>query len=124
MDKDKELEECKKLNMLFHRWLELNELEACESYEFDKMQKLKEKLVKKYLPLISDLAIAGLLSYDFRTQRDIFDEGHYIGFEVDHAFPNGNIVLSGCETNGGSIEGSEGFDKLRKKLLRTKRAKS
>ena len=121
MSEDKELEECKKLNMLMDRWTELNEREAWESGEFDKMQKLREKLVKKYLPLISDLAMAGLLSYDFRTNRDILNEGHYIGFDVDHAFPNGNIVLSGCSHNSGTIEGSEGFDKLHKKLLRTKR---
>ena len=121
MSEDKELEECKKLNMLMDRWTELNEREALESGEFDKMQKLREGLVKKYLPLISDLAMAGLLSYDFRTNRDILNEGHYIGFDVDHVFPNGNIVLAGCSHNGGTIEGSEGFDKLHKKLLRTKR---
>ena len=121
MSEDKELQECKKLNMLMDRWTELNEREAWESGEFDKMQKLREGLVKKYLPLISDLAMAGLLSYDFRTNRDILNEGHCIGFDVDHAFPNGNIVLGGCATNGGTVEGSKGFDKLHKELLRTKK---
>ena len=121
MSEDKELEECKKLNMLMDRWTELNEREAWESGEFDKMQKLREGLVKKYLPLISDLAMAGLLSYDFRTNRDILNEGHCIGFDVDHAFPNGNIVLGGCTRNGGTVEGSKGFDKLHKELLRTKK---
>ena len=113
MSKDKELEECKKLNMLMDRWMELNEREAWDAPEWERRGELSKKLVDRYLPLIEDLAMAGLLQFTFRTNRDRYEGlGEFISFEADGAFENGGIELTGYQHTGGSAKGSPAFDKL------------
>ena len=125
MDKDKELEECKKLNMMLERWMEVDEGEAWDAPEWERRSELSKKLVERYLPLIEQLAQAGLIGFVFRTNKNRHEGlAEFISFEADGAYENGNIEITGYQHTGGSAEGSPAFDKLRKKLLRTKRAKS
>ena len=112
-EKDKELEECKKLNMLLERWMEVDEGEAWDAPEWERRNELSKKLVEKYLPLVEQLAQAGLLSFVFRTNRDRY-EGlkEFISFEADGAHENGIIEITGYQHSGGSAKGSPAFDKL------------
>ena len=113
MTKDKELQECKKLNMLLTRWMEVDEGEAWDAPEWERRGELSKKLVDRYLPLIEDLAMAGLLQFIFRTNRDRHEGlGEFISFEADGAFENGGIELTGYQHTGGSAKGSPAFDKL------------
>ena len=112
-EKDKELEECKKLNMLLERWMEVDEGEAWDAPEWERRNELSKKLVERYLPLVEQLAQAGLLSFVFRTNRDRH-EGlkEFISFEADGAYENGIIEITGYQHSGGSAKGSPAFDKL------------
>tara|TARA_R100001015_G_C4470269_1_gene54185 strand:- start:133 stop:522 length:390 start_codon:yes stop_codon:yes gene_type:complete len=113
MKEDKELQECKKLNMLLERWMEVDEGEAWDAPEWDRKSELTEKLTERYLPLIEQLAQAGLISFVFRTNKNRFEGlGEFISFEADGAFENGNIELTGYQHTGGSGKGSPAFDKL------------
>lgn len=113
MSEDKELEECKKLNMLLQRWMEVDEGEAWDAPEWERRNELSKKLAERYLPLIEQLAQAGLISFVFRTNKDRFDgPGEFISFEADGAYENGNIELTGYQHTGGSGKGSPAFDKL------------
>jgi|TARA_R100000479_G_C6341082_1_gene185364 hypothetical protein len=112
-EKDKELEECKKLNMLLERWMEVDEGEAWDAPEWERRNELSKKLVERYLPLVEQLAQAGLLSFVFRTNRDRY-EGlkEFISFQADGAYENGIIEITGYQHSGGSAKGSPAFDKL------------
>ena len=94
-EKDKELEECKKLNMLLERWMEVDEGEAWDAPEWERRNELSKKLVERYLPLVEQLAQAGLLSFVFRTNRDRY-EGlkEFISFQADGAYENGIIEIT------------------------------
>ena len=112
-EEDKELQECKKLNMLLERWMEVDEGEAWDAPEWERRSELSKKLVERYLPLVEQMAQAGLISFDFRTNRNRY-EGlkEFITFEADGAYENGNIELTGYQHSGGSAKGSPAFDKL------------
>tara|TARA_R100000805_G_C3564391_1_gene72267 strand:+ start:355 stop:729 length:375 start_codon:yes stop_codon:yes gene_type:complete len=112
-EEDKELQECKKLNMLLERWMEVDEGEAWNAPEWERRSELSKKLVERYLPLVEQLAQAGLISFAFRTNRNRY-EGlkEFITFEADGAYENGNIEITGYQHSGGSAKGSPAFDKL------------
>ena len=112
-EEDKELQECKKLNMLLERWMEVDEGEAWDAPEWERRSELSKKLVERYLPLVEQLAQAGLISFAFRTNRNRY-EGlkEFITFEADGAYENGNIEITGYQHSGGSAKGSPAFDKL------------
>ena len=112
-EEDKELQDCKKLNMLLERWMEVDEGEAWDAPEWERRSELSKKLVERYLPLVEQLAQAGLISFVFRTNRNRY-EGlkEFITFEADGAYENGNIELTGYQHSGGSAKGSPAFDKL------------
>ena len=112
-EEDKELQECKKLNMLLERWMEVDEGEAWDAPEWERRSELSKKLVERYLPLVEQLAQAGLISFVFRTNRNRY-EGlkEFITFEADGAYENGIIELTGYQHSGGSAKGSPAFDKL------------
>ena len=112
-EEDKELQECKKLNMLLERWMEVDEGEAWNAPEWERRSELSKKLVERYLPLVEQLAQAGLISFVFRTNRNRY-EGlkEFITFEADGAYENGNIEITGYQHSGGSAKGSPAFDKL------------
>ena len=93
--------------------MEVDEGEAWDAPEWERRGELSKKLVNRYLPLIEDLAIAGLLQFIFRTNRDRHEGlGEFISFEADGAFENGGIELTGYRHTGGSAKGSPAFDKL------------
>ena len=112
-EEDKELQECKKLNMLLERWMEVDEGEAWDAPEWERRSELSKKLVERYLPLVEQLAQAGLISFAFRTNRNRY-EGlkEFITFEADGAYENGTIDITGYQHSGGSAKGSPAFDKL------------
>ena len=112
-EEDKELQECKKLNMLLERWMEVDEGEAWDAPEWERRNELSKKLVERYLPLVEQLAQAGLISFVFRTNRNRY-EGlkEFISFEADGAYENGIIEITGYQHSGGSAKGSPAFDKL------------
>lgn len=107
-----DLKECRKLKMLMDRWLEVDERGAWESEESDRLTKLRDRLVAEYLPLVTALAQAGLLSFLFRVRGGGDDMLHHLQFACETAWVNGSIVLDGAETEGGSSPAVELFDAL------------
>ena len=118
-----DLEEARKLNMLMHRWSRLNENEAFGSKEERRLMELRAILVPKYLPVVTALAQAGLLSYLFRVRGDGEEMLHHLQLACETAWVNGNIVLDGETTEGGSCPASDVFDDLLAELPKTKTAK-
>ena len=97
--KSPEILKLEKAAVLYQSFMNLVRRNEVAAYDgpFKDWLKLREGLVAKYAPIVQLLAQAGMLSFVFNVRKEALSVEHFIEFDANDSYVNGNIVIQGDE---------------------------